>query len=160
MKSLSSWLLAMFMFMFWAFRIMITIATQYGSDGFGGFIVFNMTFEIVMLFVSLLCFVLFIRRMLLGGIIYLVGYGVYFGNYIITNAIPTLISSEEMDMIVLENVILAVLGIILGLCLTLDIVFERARAKHFSDNKTDWFFDNKNYDRQFDERADRNQYKF
>ena len=26
--------------------------------------------------------------------------------------------------------------------------------------KTDWFFQNKDFDRQYDERADRNQYKF
>ena len=53
MKSLASWLLVFFMAMFWVFRIIVTLSAQFGSD-FGGFIVFNNTLEIAMLFISLL----------------------------------------------------------------------------------------------------------
>ena len=64
MKSLTSWLLTFFLAIFWAFRVIVTISIQNGAaNDFGGFIVFNETFEIAMLFVSLLCFILIIRRM-------------------------------------------------------------------------------------------------
>ena len=159
MKSLGSWLLIFFMAMFWVFRIVVTLTVQGGADSFGGFIVINNVFEIAMLFVSLLCFALIVRRMLIGGIIYLAGYGLYFGSYLISTAIPSLTSGETMDVIVLENVIIAVIALILGLCSILDIAIERTKAKNFTDKKTDWFYDNKKYERQLDERADKNQYK-
>jgi hypothetical protein len=158
MKSITSWLLSFFMIMFWAFRVIVAVSAQYGGD-FGGFIVFDNIIEIALLFVSILCFILIVKRKILGGIIYLVGYGYYFGSYIITEALPVLSSGEQMDITVLQNVVVAMLGLILGLCIILDIAVERVRSNHFSDNKTDWFFDNKDYDRKMDDRADKNQYK-
>lgn len=107
MKNLSSWLLAMFMFMFWVFRIIVAFQAQYGKD-FGGFIAFNFNVEIILLFVTILCMILFLRRKLLGGIIYLLGYGYYFGGYILTNTIPLFLSSESMGTGTLENTIIAV----------------------------------------------------
>ena len=59
MKSLFSWLLTFFMVMFWVFRIIATLSAQFGSD-FGGFIVFNNTIEIALLFISILAFILII----------------------------------------------------------------------------------------------------
>ena len=158
MKSLASWLIVMFMAMFWMFRVALTLAVQFGSD-FAGFIVFNEAGEILLLFLSLLCFVLIIRRIIWGGIIYTVGYGLYFGSYFINNFFPMLSSGEPMDPIVLENVFVAALGIVLGLVSILNMAYEKTKAKHFTDNKTDWYFDNEKYDREMDERADKNQYR-
>ena len=158
MKSLASWLLVFFLVIFWVFRIIVTLSAQYGGD-FGGFIVFDTTIEIVLLFVSLLCFILILRRMLLGGIIYLLGYGFYFGRYIFTSVVPALMEGETLDFVVLQNTVVAVIGIVLGVCVVLDILVERSKRKNYSDNKTDWFFKNKNYDRELDERADKNQYR-
>ena len=160
MKSLTSWLTTMFLAMFWIFRVILTISVQNGAaNDFGGFIVFNDTFEIVMLFVSILSFVLIIRRMVIGGIIYLVGYGWYFGSYLISTAIPSLTSGEAIDMGVAQNAFIAVLGILLGIVATLNIVLEKSKSKHDSNDKTNWFFDNKDYDRKMDDRADKNQYR-
>ena len=159
MKSLSSWLITMFLAMFWVFRIAVTLSAQYGSD-FGGFIVFNNTFEIVLLFVSLLCFVLIVKRQIWGAVIYLIGYGLYFGNYLINSFIPMLMNSQgNMDMAIIQNSFVAILGLILGLVALINIAYERTKLKHFSDNKTDWYFDNDKYDRKMDERADKNQYR-
>ena len=157
MRSLSSWLILMFMIMFLAFRVVVTLSTQYGRD-LAGFMVIDNTIEIVLLFVSLLCFALFVKRLLLGGLIYLIGYGYYFGKYIF-ESIPILTSSESMDIIVVENVIIGILAILLGLFAVIDILVEKSRKKNYSDNKTDWFFKNKKYERDLDERADKNQYR-
>ncbi len=158
MKSLASWLLVFFMGIFWLFRVIVTMSAQYGGD-FGGFIVFNNTIEIALLFISLLCLILIVKRKILGGIIYLAGYGYYFGSYLFATAIPALISAESMDMMVLQNVMIASIGLIIGLCLVIDLAMERVRRKNYSDNKTDWFFDNKDFDRKMDDRADKNQYR-
>ena len=61
MKSFSSWLLVMFMGMFWIFRLIVAFQAQYEQD-FGGFIAFNTTIEVVLLFVVILCIILFLRR--------------------------------------------------------------------------------------------------
>ena len=158
MKSLGSWLTVFFLAIFWVFRIIVAVKGQFGDD-FGGFIVFDTTIEIVLLFVSILCFILILRRMLSGAIIYLVGYGYYFGSYLITNVFGNLISGAEISMTVMQNAFVAILGLLLGLCALLSIAFDRVKSKHFSDNQTDWYFNNKDYDRELDERADKNQYR-
>ncbi len=102
MKNLSSWLLVMFMAMFWIFRVIVAFQAQYGNS-FGGFIAFNFTFEIILLFVTILCMILVLRRNFVGGVIYLISYGYYFGGYIVTNALPSILSGETVPMGILQN---------------------------------------------------------
>ena len=42
----------------------------------------------------------------------------------------------------------------------MDIFFNKEGKGKDSDKKTDWFYTNEQYDREIDERADKNQYKF
>lgn len=158
MKNLSSWLLVMFMFMFWVFRIIVAFQGQYGND-FGGFIAFNFNVEVILLFVVILCMILILRRKLLGGIIYLAAYGYYFGGYILANAIPGLLSGEELAMSVLQNTMVAAVGLVIAICVLLDVIIDRIRKKDPKDKKTDWFFQNEQYDRKMDDRADKNEYR-
>ena len=158
MKNLSSWLLVIFVFMFWVFRIIVAFQAQYDND-FGGFIAFNFNVEIILLFVVILCMILILRRKLLGGIIYLVSYGYYFGGYILTNAFPLLFSGEQLPMSILQNTMVAALGLVIAICVFFFLFIGRIRKKDPKDKKTDWFFQNEKYDREYDERADRNQYK-
>ena len=53
MKNLSSWLIAIFAFMFWAFRVVSTLLNTMGTD----FIAppMDMTMEIVLLFITFIC---------------------------------------------------------------------------------------------------------
>ena len=143
---------------FWVFRIIVALAVQHGGD-FGGFISFDNTFEIILLFVTLVCFLLVVKRKIIGGIIYLAGYAWYFGGYIFKNLIPILVEGQEMDIVVLQNSIVGMIGIIIALVVVIDIAFERTKTKHFTDNKTDWYFGTDKYDREMDERADKNQYR-
>ena len=158
MKSLISWLLVLFMAMFWVFRVIVAISAQFGIE-FGGFIVFNNTTEMVLLFVDLFFFILIVKRKLIGGIIFLAGYGWYFGSYIINNLIPALSSEDGVDMVIFQNSIIGIIGIIIALCIVINIAFEKVKLRHFTDKKTDWYFDNDKYDRKFDDRADKNQYR-
>ena len=158
MKSLSSWLLVMFMAMFWLFRIVVAFKAQYEND-FGGFIAFNMTIEVILLFLVILCMALVLRRNIIGGIIYLLSYGFYFGGYIIMNGFPAIMSGENLDMSVMQNTMVAAVGVILALFVFLDLMIARIRKKDPKDKKTDWYFQNDKYDRKYDERADKNQYR-
>ena len=158
MKNVSSWLLVFFIVIFWMFRIVVTLSAQFGGD-FGGFIVIDSTLEIGLLFFTLLCLVLILKRVIWGGVLYFVANCLYFGGYIIQNFIPNLFGAEGIDMIIAQNAMIGILGIILGLCTIIDIAVQKVTAKHFSDNKTDWYFDNDKYDRKMDERADKNQYR-
>lgn len=154
MKSLSSWLLVMFMGMFWIFRIIVAFQAQYGET-FGGFIVFNSTVEIALLFIAILCMILVLRRNWIGGIIYLASYGYYFGGYIFSN----ITSEGEMSAAVMQNVFVSAIGVIIAFCVFFDLMVNKLRKRDPKDKKTDWFFQNKEYDRKLDDRADKNQYR-
>ncbi len=158
MRSLSSWLLVMFMGMFWIFRLVVAFQAYYGGE-FGGFIAFDITTEIVLLFVAILCMILFLRRSLIGGVIYLGAYGFYFGKYIFLNAIPSLTSGDTMDMAVMQNALVSAVAIVIAFCAFFDLLVNKMRKTDPKDKKTDWFFNNEQYDRKYDERADKNQYR-
>ena len=157
MKSLGSWLIAIFTGLFWLFRVAIAFMSQYGKD-FGGFIVFNSTIEIVLLFVAILCIILFIKRVLLGGVILLIGYGYYFGGYIISTGLPAILSGS-IPISVMQNTFVAAIGLGLAFAIMANLILARVKRKDPKDKKTDWFFQNEEYDRKLDERADKNQYR-
>lgn len=158
MKSLSSWLLVMFMGMFWIFRIVVAFQAQYEKD-FGGFIAFNLTVEVILLFLAIVCMALVLRRNIIGGIIYLGAYGYYFGGYIVTNSLSSLINGETLNMAVLQNTMVAAVGLLIALFVFFDLLIARVRRRDPKDKKTDWYFQNDKYDRKYDERADKNEYR-
>ena len=158
MKNFSSWLLVMFMGIFWLFRVAVAFQAQYQKD-FGGFIAFNSTIEVILLFLTILCIILVLRRNFLGGIIYLLSYCFYFGGYILNNAMPVLLEGETMNTSVMQNTFVSAIGIIIAFCVFFDLLVNRIRKRDPKDKTTDWFFNNEQYDRKYDERADKNQYR-
>lgn len=151
MKNLTTYLFVIFMVMFWVFRIIVAFCYNLGID----FITIptDLTFEIILLFLTFLSLILVIKRSILGGIIYLIGNGLYFGTSIF-NAITSEAPINYTDLV------FAVLGILLPILVLFDLFLDQNRKDHPVDKKTDWFYKNKDFDRQYDERADRNQYKF
>lgn len=157
MKNLSTWLLVMFMVMFWAFRIVVAFTSQYKMD-FGGITAMNMNIEVILLFVVLLCLILVIRRSLIGAIIYVVAYGMYFGVDLY-NSVVTIISSETLSPSVALNAFISLIGMAIPIAVLFDILLDKNRKAHPVDKKTDWFYKNEQYDRKLDERADKNNYR-
>lgn len=156
MKNLSTWLLVIFMFMFWVFRVIVAFQAQYGND-FGGFIPFNFNTEVILLFVVILCFILVLRRNLIGGILYLASYGYYFGLYILNNISDVL--GGEANFTIIQNVFVSAVALFLAICVFADLMISKVRKKDPKDKKTDWYFKDDKYDRKYDERADKNQYR-
>lgn len=158
MKNLSSWLLVMFMGMFWLFRVIVALSVQFGGTDFGGFITFNLSTEIILLFTTIVCIIFVVRRFLIGGIAYLGTYLYYFGTYILEHLILNK-PETALSMDILQNIIVCALAIILALLVLLDLLIEKATRKSYSDRKTDLYFKSDKYDRKYDERADKNQYR-
>jgi hypothetical protein len=157
MKKFSTYLLVMFMIVFWIIRIIITVTSQLGKD-FLGVIPINETFEIALLFAFLLCAVLVVKRKMLGALLYLALHAVYFGGDL-TQKFGLLSQGESLTIGQMSGMMLSIIGIILPLAVLIDLLLDRNRKEHPKDKKTDWFYQNEEFDRKLDDRADKNNYR-
>lgn len=161
MKNFSTWMLVMFMAMFWVLRIIIAFTYELGSD-FGGMQPFNQTMEIILLFVVLVCMILVVKRKIVGALIYLLAYGMYFGPNLITGI--TTIATANADVSLSEvglymNTFISLIGIVIPVAILFDLLLDKNRKANPKDKKTDWFFKNEKFDRKLDDRADKNNYR-
>lgn len=159
MKNFSTWMIVMFIVMFWILRIIVAISGELNWD-FAGLKPLNQQMEIILLFVVLFCVILIVKRKIIGGLIYLLAYGMYFGVDIINNA-QTLLTAVEtsVEINVYINLFMSLIGMILPIAALLDLLMDKSRKNNSKDKKTDWFYDNEQFDRKLDERADKNNYR-
>ena len=153
MRTFANWMIAMFMIMYWGFRVVVA----YQAANYADFFVkpINLTVEIILLFVTVVCIVLVFKRKLIGGIIYFLSYLAYFGTDLIQTVIPVF-SGEAVELEAM-SAFTSFLGIVLAFAVLLDLAVDKGRKP--KDKKTDWFYTNKDYDRGYDDRADRNNYR-
>lgn len=155
--SLISYLITMFAGLFWVFRVIVAVTMSLNINI--GFNVPDLTAEIVILFITLLALVFIVRRQLIGAIIYAISYGWYFGKDII-DAFVQIQNGTQLASGQALNVFVAFVAVIIALATVVDIGINKNRKGSTKDKKTDWFYKNQEFDREFDERADRNNYKF
>ena len=155
MKNFSTWMLVMFMVMFWVFRVIVAVMPEFGTT-LGGIAPLNQNLEIILSFVVLVCIVLIVRRKLIGALIYLLAYGMYFGVDVINN-IQTVLNGASMETAL--NVFISIIGIILPIAVLADLLLDKGRKANPKDKKTDWFYKNEEFDRKLDDRADKNNYR-
>ena len=153
MRTFANWMVAMFMIMYWGFRVVVA----YQAANYADFFVkpINLTVEIILLFVTVVCIILVFKRKLIGGIIYFLSYLAYFGTDLFKAIMPVFsggdVSADYMTAFT------SFLAIVLSFAVLLDLAVDKGRKP--KDKKTDWFYTNKDYDRQYDDRADRNNYR-
>ena len=157
MKKFSTYLLVVFMMLFWILRIIITLASQLGKS-FMGVVPMNETFEIAILFLTLLCVVLIVKRKLIGSLLYLTIHAIYFGGDV-TNKLNILARNETLTLTQSTEFMYSLIGIILPLAVLLDLLLDKNRKMNPKDEKTDWFYKNEQFDRKLDDRADKNNYR-
>lgn len=159
MKKFSTWLLVMFMVIFWILRIIVALSYEMKWD-FGGLVPLNINMEIPLLFIALLCMILVVKRKIIGALIYLLSYGMYFGVDVVNN-IQNILSAMEgtLDINAYMNLFMSFIGIILPISVMFDLLLDKNRKAHPKDKKTDWFYTNEKFDRKLDERADKNNYR-
>ncbi len=123
MKKFSTWMLVMVMVMFWVFRVIVAVMPEFGTT-LGGIAPLNQNLEIILSFVVLVCIVLIVRRKLIGALIYLLAYGMYFGVDVINN-IQTVLNGASMETAL--NVFISIIGIILPIAVLADLLLDKGR---------------------------------
>lgn len=157
MKKFSTYLLVMFMIIFWIVRIVVTLASELGKD-FLGMVPMNEVFEIVILFATLLCLILIVKRKLIGSLLYLTLHAIYFGGDV-TNKMSIIANNDPLTLTQSTELLFSILGIILPLAVLIDLLLDKNRKDNPKDKKTDWFYKNEEFDRKLDDRADKNNYR-
>lgn len=159
MKKFSTWMIVMFIVMFWIFRVLIAISSELNWE-MGDLKPLNIQVEIILLFVVLVCLIFIVKRKMIGGFIYLLSYGLYFGVDVVNN-LQTLLTAVEtgININLYLNLLMSLIGIILPIVTLLDLLMDKARKANPKDKKTDWFYNNEKFDRELDERADKNNYR-
>lgn len=155
MKSVANYLIAMLMFMYWVFRVIVEYMYQTGREFIATPI--SSISEIVILFISLICIVLVVKRIMFGGIIYAVAYFGYFGVDLYQKLTPV-INGESLNMNASMDIVCSGAAVVLAIIVVIDVA--SSQIKPVENKQTSWFYDNKEFDRQHDSRDDRNQYKF
>lgn len=155
MKNLSSWLVTIFAFMFWAFRVFVCFAYNMGIDF--PVVPLNFQFEMIILVITFIILLFVAKRKLYGAIAYLITYGIYFGVDLYQNIMAIVEGGASISMI--SSVFMSFIAMLLPVWALLDMLFDKGRQLHPKDKKTDWFYINEEYDRKLDERADKNNYR-
>lgn len=156
MKNMASWLITIFIVMFWIFRFVACYTYSMGTDI--GFRPFDMMTEIIVLFITFVSILLIISRKRIGGIIYLATNGFYFGSDAI-NGIMNIVKGGTNTMDEYNSILVSMVAIILGICTVMDLLINKDRAQGKDNKDTFWFYKNNKYERKLDDRADKNQYR-
>ncbi len=147
--------LGLFAIVFWITRVIVAFTASMEIEFF--LTPLDLRIEIILSFVTLLCIILVFKRSIIGALLYMISYWGYFGVYIY----KIFTSTEEVITIDYLNVFVSTIGVILPFIIFMNIGFSQSSKKtSMKTKKTDWYFQNKDFDRQYDDRADRNQYKF
>lgn len=155
MQKFSTWMIIALDVIFWLLRVIAAYTYAMGID----FMIqpIDMNMEITMIFVALFSFILIVKRKFLGTVIYMIGYFGYFGVALFNNLQQMMTVGGMIDDYV--NVLFSLIGVALPLFTFLDLLLDKNRQLHPTDKKTDWFYRNKKYDMQKDERVDKNNYR-
>lgn len=156
MKNFSTWMIVMLAGMFWAFRVVVAVTASMGLEFMAT--PMDLSTEIVLLFVTLLSLILLVKRQMLGALLYLLTYGLYFGVDLFNNVV-LLADGGVMTLTQYTNLFFSFIGMVLPIVAIFDMALDKNRVNHPKDKKTDWFYTNKAYDRELDERADKNNYR-
>lgn len=162
MSNFSTWLIAIFAIMFWLFRALVALCAQFSIDLLG-IVPYNFNIEIIICFAIIVCIVLIIKRKMIGSLLYLLIYGTYFGEHLLTNVMSILQNQSILTIDLSMNLICDIIGIFLPIFAVLDMLVDKSRKVNPIDKKTDWYFKNEKYDEELkarDKREDKNEYKF
>ena len=145
---LLSYMVNMFAIMFWLFRVYVALMVSSGSEI--QFTTPGLELEITVIFITLISIFMIFKRNLIFASIYL---GTYFAFFTYGIALMNGNISTNKQLL---NAMVMIAGIIIALLNFLDVMFNKNRKGSTKDNKTDWFYATDKYEREYDERVDRN----
>ena len=139
---------------FWFLRVIVTL--MFTSETSFPIVPLNTMFEIVVLFITFICIILIAKRNMLGAVIYLITHCAYFGIDAY-KALEVIIEGQPETANYL-SLFISIIAVIIPVLAIMNIGLSSGKGK--KDKKTDWFYGSKEYERNFDDRADTTQYKF
>lgn len=154
---LLSYLAIMFAVMFWGFRVVVAVTTSLNIDF--GMSPADLITEIIVLFITLACLVFIVRKRVIAAVIYAITYGWYFGKDVV-NAVIQISQGTPLATSQAFEIFISFVAIVIAFITLVATALSNVKTGTTQDKKTDWFYKNKNLDREYDERADRNNYKF
>ena len=155
--SILSFMITFLGVLFWVFRIIVCVFETLEIE----FICtsLNIGLEIGLLFATIPCFLFVLKRNIVGAACYLALYVSYFGTALY-NTWNQVNPEQGLNVANSIDMVSAIVGMVIPALTFIDILFNKNRKAIVGGHKeTDWYYKDEKYDRQFDERADRNQYK-
>ena len=155
MKTMANYLIIMLTIMLFIFRLIVVFTTTMGIE----FMVtsINVDFEMILLVVMLISIILIVKNKILGPIVLVISSLVYYGPDLISKL--TYLSSNSISVDTATQMIVSVICIIIPVFAFFIIAFAKEQEKRPVNKKTDFFYNNDAYDRKYDERADKNNYR-
>lgn len=120
MKNLSSWLIAIFAFLFWGYRVVATVLYAMGTELV--LTPMDMTMEITLLFITFICICFIPKRKLLAVTIYLIAHLFYYGVYIYQNIVAIINNTASLELYM--NIFVALIGVIIPVAAFFDVLLE------------------------------------
>ena len=155
MKSFEYYLILLFSGMLFIFRMIVVITTVLGIKY--SVVSLNVPLELGLLVLMLISIMLMVKTKLIGATIFLVSSLVYY----VPDLIYSLKNLNEVTSTMEGNVqlVATVIGILIPLFAFFITLMAKKQQVHPTDKKTDFFYKGKQYDRKYDERADKNNYR-
>lgn len=141
---------------FWIFRLIV--ALMYTTGSAFAFMPMNLTMEVILLFITFVCIIFIARRRMIGAIAYLIAQCSYFGIDAY-KSLEMVLEGTSINATYL-SLMISVFAVLIPVLAIMDIGLSSGKKSTGKNKKTDWFYGTTEHDREFDDRADRNQYKF
>ena len=154
-RTMSHYLIIMFMVMLLLFRFVVLFTTVLGINF--PVVVSNEKIETGMLLITLISIILFTKTKLSGAIIYLVSSFAYYGPEFIKLLPVAMNGVTSTDMAV--QILVLMIELVIPIFALFILIYDKKQELHPVDKKTDFFYKGDQYDRKYDERADKNNYR-
>lgn len=155
MKSFEYYLIISFSALLFIFRLIVVITTVLGVKF--SVISLNVGFELILLVLMLLSIILMVKTKLTGATIFLVGSLVYYVPDLINSFMNLSAVTSTMEGNI--QLIATVVGLLIPIFAFFIILLAKKQQINPVNKKTDFFYKGDQYDRKYDERADKNNYR-
>lgn len=155
MRTMSHYLIIMLSVILFVFRLIVVFTTTMGIEF--GIQSYNVNFEIILLFIMIPCIILMSKSKLIGAIVNLLASIAYFGPYVLNQIMN--ISANNITQETALEIIVSLICIIIPIFAFFIVAMAKKQELKPVDKKTDFFYKNENYDRKYDDRADKNNYR-
>ena len=155
MRTMSNYLIIMLTVMLFIFRLIVVFTATLGIE----FMIepINISYELGLLFIMIVSIILMSKNKLSGPIILVIASLIYYGPSLILQI--TYLSSNAISIEVAMQTIISLICVLIPVFAFFIIAFAKEQEKRPVDKKTDFFYKTDRYDRQYDERADKNNYR-